>query len=68
MPIYRAFLMEKGSTTIVRSHNFIAPDATDASDALERAVRYVDGHDVELWEGETLIKRFDSDDPKTCPR
>jgi hypothetical protein len=61
MPTYRAFLIETGGAAIVRSHNF---EAYDESDALERAARYVDGHDVELWEGDKLIKRFQSPAPK----
>jgi hypothetical protein len=56
MPNYRAFAVKTGSTTIVRSYNI---QATDESEALERAARYVDDYDVELWEGERLIKRFD---------
>lgn len=55
MPNYRAFLIETGGTTILRSHNFAAVDTWEA---LEHAERYVDSHDVELWEGETLIKRL----------
>lgn len=57
MPIYRAFLIETGGTLILRSHNFTADDEAEA---LERAARYVDGHDVELWEGERLVRRFEA--------
>jgi hypothetical protein len=35
--------------------------------ALERAARYVDGHDVELREGDRLIKRFDHTEKRQLP-
>ena len=56
MPNYRAFVVKTDSTTIVRSHNF---QAADESEALKHAAQYVDGLDVELWESERFIKRFD---------
>ena len=41
----------------LRAHNF---DAYDELEALDKAQGFVDGHDVELWKGETLVKRFET--------
>jgi hypothetical protein len=30
----------------------------DDAEAIANAMRFVDGHDVELWSGEPLVKRF----------
>jgi len=56
MTTYRAFVIGPDGH-FLRAHNF---DAYDEREALEKAQGYVDGHDVELWEGERLINRFTS--------
>ena len=55
MAAYRAFVMQAGETTILRSHNF---EAQDDAEAIARAQDYAGDNDVELWIGETLVRRF----------
>ncbi len=51
MPTYRAYVLGPDGE-ISRAHNFTADD--DAA-AKVRAAGYVNGHDVELWCGETRV-------------
>lgn len=56
MPTYRAYILGPDGH-FLRAHNF---EAVSDDDALLRAEVFVDGHDVELWEGETLLRRFEA--------
>lgn len=56
MPTYRALILGADGH-FLRAHNF---EAASNEFALMRAELLVDGHDVELWEGETLLKRFEA--------
>ena len=56
MPTYRALVFGPDGH-FLRAHNF---EAASNDFALMRAELLVDGHDVELWEGESLLKRFDA--------
>jgi hypothetical protein len=51
MPNYRAYVIGPDGS-FARAHNFAAADDNDAH---THAERYVDGHDVELWRGETKL-------------
>lgn len=51
MPNYRAYVIGADGS-FARAHNFAA---ADDSEARTHAERYVDGHDVELWRGETKL-------------
>jgi hypothetical protein len=54
MPDYRAY-------TIGRDGHFIASEPlvyADDSQAIEKAKRLVDGHDVELWSGDRFVMRL----------
>lgn len=51
---YRAF-------TVGRDGHFVGSEAlicADDSEAIEKARRFVDGHDIELWSGERFIVRL----------
>ena len=52
MPTYRVFFLDSENHIAAPVSNF---DALDDGDALERANQLVDGHAVELWEGERRI-------------
>lgn len=54
MPTYRAYVLGPDGH-FLRAHNF---EAVGNDDAVQRAELLVDGHDVELWEGESLVKRL----------
>jgi hypothetical protein len=51
MPTYRAYVIGPDGS-FARAHNFAAADDNDAR---THAERYVDGHDVELWCGDTKV-------------
>lgn len=61
MPAYRANLIDQNNrisgpaTFVVCAGDF---------DAIDKAKRLVDGHDVELWEGDRLVMRFFHDPGK----
>ncbi|MCS3502826.1 hypothetical protein M2189_007661 [Bradyrhizobium japonicum] len=46
MKDYRAFLLDQDGH-IFSAHSF---DAVDDEEALQKATRLVDGHDVEVWQ------------------
>jgi hypothetical protein len=55
MPEYRAYTIGlKGH--IIGSEPLVCPDDADA---IERANRLIDGHDVELWSGPRFIIRLE---------
>jgi hypothetical protein len=51
MPNYRAYVLGPDGE-ITRAHNFIADDDPTAK---KHAAGYVNGHDVELWSGDTRV-------------
>ena len=51
---YRAYILDENDR-IVRRHDFNAEN--DAA-ALEIARRYVDGHDVEVWQRQSFVRRL----------
>ena len=54
MAEYRAF-------TVGRDGHFVGSEAlicADDSEAIEKAKRFLDGHDIELWSGERFIARL----------
>jgi len=55
VPAYRVFLIDRNGH-ISRPAEHI--DCSDDQEAIEKAQRLVDGHDVELWDGVRLVKRF----------
>jgi hypothetical protein len=56
---YRAYVLD-GNDQIVARHEFEAENSTEA---LETARRYVNGHDVEVWQRKHIIGRLRSDKP-----
>ena len=54
MAHYRAYVLD-ADDHIRRRHEFEAD--SDAA-ALEVAKQYVDGHDVEVWQGKSLVRRL----------
>jgi hypothetical protein len=60
MPEYRAF-------TVGHDGHFISFEgfgALDDDEAITKAKRLVDGHDVELWSGERFIVKLATNDAK----
>jgi hypothetical protein len=55
MPYYRAYILNAEDHFV--SHEELVCDCD--SQAVEQAKRLVDGHDVELWNGERLIIRLE---------
>ena len=58
MQTYRAYVLGPDGE-ISRAHNFTA---TDDDAAKAHAARYVNGHDVELWCGETRVALLSRED------
>ena len=56
---YRVFVLDKAGH-IVRAH---VVDAPDDGAATEGAKQYVDGHDVEVWDGKRMVDRLRHNDP-----
>jgi len=63
MPTYRAYIVGTDGH-YVNVHEFDLPDDGAAT---TKALSLVDGHDVELWEGERAIGRFKRHKPPTPP-
>ena len=61
MPAYRTFLIDENSK--ISGSAQIVECAGDF-DAIEKAKKLVDGHDVELWESDRLVMRFFHDPRK----
>ena len=55
MPDYRAYVLGLDG----RIQKAIHLDCGDDEAAIERAQQLVDGHDVELWQNERKVARFD---------
>jgi hypothetical protein len=61
VPAYRASLIDKNNR-IFGPATFVV--CAGDYDAIDRARLLVDGHDVELWEGDRLVMRFFHDPRK----
>ena len=55
MPEYRAFIVAPDGHFI----NAFELECADDNEATERAKQLVDGHDVELWQRDRKVARFD---------
>lgn len=55
MSDYRVYIIDDDDHII----NFIEIDCADDSDAIEHAKHHLDGHDIELWQRDRRIARFD---------
>jgi hypothetical protein len=54
-------MMEYRAFTVGRDGHFVGSEAlvcADDSEAIEKATRLVDGHDIELWSGTRFIARL----------
>ena len=54
MPDYRAYLLDDNDH-IVKRHDF---EAANDDAALKIARQYVDGHDVEVWQRQSFVRRL----------
>ena len=56
MPDYRVYIVDSDG----HFYSSAVPlECADDSEAMEKAKRFVDGHDVELWQRDRKIARFD---------
>jgi hypothetical protein len=55
MPEYRVYIIGVDG----HFYNSVPLECTDDSEAIERAKQLVDGHDVELWQRDRKIVKFD---------
>jgi hypothetical protein len=60
MAEYRAYVVGDDGH-FVNCEGFVA---TDDGEAVAKAKRLVDGHDIELWSGERFVKRLSPESPK----
>ena len=51
---YRAYMLDENDQILKR----IEIDAKDDASALRIAQQYVDGHDVEIWQGHSIVRRL----------
>ena len=56
MPDYRAYIIGRDG----HFEKAVALDCADDSAAIESAKQLIDGHDVELWQRDRRIARFDT--------
>ena len=56
MPDYRAYIIGLDG----KFSKFVELDCADDDAAIESAKRLIDGHDVELWQRDRRIARFDA--------
>jgi len=56
MPEYRVYVIGSDGHFI----QAIGLDCPDDKAAIEAAKQFVDGHDVELWQGDRHVAKFDS--------
>ena len=56
MGTYRAYFINRDDH--IESYKLI--EAADDEQAVEIAKRYVDGHDVEVWDGDRKVSRLSS--------
>jgi hypothetical protein len=55
MPDYRVYIIELDG----HFHSSVALECADDIEAAEKAKQLVDGHDVELWQRDRKIARFE---------
>jgi hypothetical protein len=61
MPVYRAYIVGLHDRPI----GVIQMDCVDDSSAIQSATRLVDGHNVELWQMDRPVARFDARSKQT---
>jgi hypothetical protein len=61
MPVFRVYIVGRYGN-FLRAHDF---DAATIEEAIHRAPSFSNDHDLELWEGQTLIKRFEAANKNT---
>ncbi len=59
MPVFRILIVGRYGN-FIRAHDF---EAATREEAIERAPKFSNNHELELWEGETLIRRFEVRQP-----
>lgn len=52
---YRAYVIGSDG----RFYRSVAIDCADDAEAVERAKRFLDGHDIELWQNDRKVATFD---------
>jgi hypothetical protein len=57
MSDYRVNVFDRDNHVLKR----VALDCADDNAAIEYAKQYIDGHDIEVWQGERRIARFDTE-------
>jgi hypothetical protein len=60
MQRYRIYTV--GSDGLFSSAQFL--ECVDEQEAIQKARQFVDGHDVELWDGDRFVARFPRDRPE----
>jgi hypothetical protein len=55
MPTYRVFFLDTQNRVTLPAQDI---DATDDQEAIVKARQYIDGRDIELWDGPRFIVRF----------
>jgi hypothetical protein len=64
MSVYRAFIVGLHD----RSIGVVQLDCTDDESAIKSAGRLVDNHDVELWQTDRPVARFDARSKQMCKK
>ncbi len=64
MSVYRAFIVGLHD----RSIGVVQLDCTDDESAIKSAGQLVDSHDVELWQTDRPVARFDARSKQTCKK
>jgi hypothetical protein len=55
MPEYRVYIVDSDD----HFHSSVSLECADDTEAMKQAEQLVDGHDVELWQRDRKITRFD---------
>jgi hypothetical protein len=61
VPEYRTYLIDQNNSISAPAKTV---ECTGDFDAIDKAKHLVDGHDLELWEGDRLVMRFFHDPRK----
>jgi hypothetical protein len=64
MPFYRAYIVGLHDRPI----GVVQLDCTDDESAIKSAARLVDSHDVELWQMDRSVARFDARSKQMCKK
>jgi hypothetical protein len=56
MPVYRAYIVGRHDRAI----GVVQLECIDDESAIKSATRFVDSHDVELWQTDRPVARFDA--------